>query len=401
MRPLPLPLALLLLLCCVPIAGANTTATWLTKRDQFIGAVYGNGDGVLPTQSAPNWTLTYPSDPSPGLQGLVWDLQGKFFPINATAFFSPVTPGKKAKSAFLFHHGHSNCVCAAAEGDTPIVAAKCRPGCNSSMPSLDEIGDPGYSWWDLYNTSDFLHSLGHDVFILSMPLKGVNLGPGSNDTYLATDHEWFRQWEEQGDSPLRYFMEPTYLTVNYAKAAGYEQIYMAGLSGGGWSTTFAAAIDKRIDASFPIAGSLPCDIAQPRIMGPPAVVDGRLRRGLRTELPTKSHRPTPRPNRLCLQADEDQPASSLPGCKAGASVFVQLPAACRAPITPPSHSAHVVGSSIDTMALLSIYRAARRSTSAITRASTCWQGWSRDGSRRRFSTNTTRAASRHTIGMEN
>jgi len=88
-----------------------------------------------------------------------------------------------------------------------------------------------------------------------------NLGPGSNDTYLATDHEWFRQWEEQGDSPLRYFMEPTYLTVNYAKAAGYEQIYMAGLSGGGWSTTFAAAIDKRIDASFPIAGSLPCDMA--------------------------------------------------------------------------------------------------------------------------------------------
>jgi hypothetical protein len=263
MRPLPLPLALLLLLCCVPIAGANTTATWLTKRDQFIGAVYGNGDGVLPTQSAPNWTLTYPSDPSPGLQGLVWDLQGKFFPINATAFFSPVTPGKKAKSAFLFHHGHSNCVCAAAEGDTPIVAAKCRPGCNSSMPSLDEIGDPGYSWWDLYNTSDFLHSLGHDVFILSMPLKGVNLGPGSNDTYLATDHEWFRQWEEQGDSPLRYFMEPTYLTVNYAKAAGYEQIYMAGLSGGGWSTTFAAAIDKRIDASFPIAGSLPCDMRNP------------------------------------------------------------------------------------------------------------------------------------------
>ena len=52
------------------------------------------------------------------------------------------------------------------------------------MAQLDEIGDPGYSWWDLYNTSDFLHSLGHDVFILSMPLKGVNLGPGCNDTYL-------------------------------------------------------------------------------------------------------------------------------------------------------------------------------------------------------------------------
>jgi hypothetical protein len=126
------------------------------------------------------------------------------------------------------------------------------------MPSLNELKDPGYSWWDLYNVSTFFHSLGHDVFILSMPLKGVNLGPGSNATYLNSDHEWFRQWEEQGDAALRYFLEPAYLTVNFAEAAGYSEIYMAGLSGGGWSTTFAAAIDKRIDASFPIAGSLPC-----------------------------------------------------------------------------------------------------------------------------------------------
>ena len=40
------------------------------------------------------------------------------------------------------------------------------------------------SWWDLYNVSDFYHSLGHDVFILSMPLKGINLGPGTTETEL-------------------------------------------------------------------------------------------------------------------------------------------------------------------------------------------------------------------------
>jgi hypothetical protein len=71
------------------------------------------------------------------------------------------------------------------------------------------------------------------------------------------------QWEQQGDSPLRYFLQPAYLTVNYAKTAGYEQVFMAGLSGGGWTTTFAAAIDKRIDASFPIAGSTPCSMRNP------------------------------------------------------------------------------------------------------------------------------------------
>ena len=88
------------------------------------------------------------------------------------------------------------------------------------MPSLAELSDPGYSWWDLYNVSNFYHSLGHDVFILSMPLKGINLGPGTTDKNLISDHWWFLQWEEKGDHPLRYFLEPAYLTMNYAKAQG-------------------------------------------------------------------------------------------------------------------------------------------------------------------------------------
>jgi hypothetical protein len=41
---------------------------------------------------------------------------------------------------------------------------------------------------------------------------------------------------------------------------------MAGLSGGGWSTTFAPAIEKRIRRSFPIAGSVPCAMRNP--LGP-------------------------------------------------------------------------------------------------------------------------------------
>ena len=91
---------------------------------------------------------------------------------------------------------------------------------------------PGYSWWDLYNVSDFFHDLGYDVFILSMPLKGVNIGPGSTDTFVNSDHWWFLQWENRGDHALRYFLEPTILTVNYAESLGYKEIYMAGLSGG-------------------------------------------------------------------------------------------------------------------------------------------------------------------------
>ena len=95
--------------------------------------------------------------------------------------------------------------------------------------------------------------------------KGINLGPGTTDKFLNSNHWWFLQWEQKGDAALRYFLEPAVLTANYAEANGYENIYMAGLSGGGWSTTFASAIDKRIDASFPIAGSTPCSMRNPLV----------------------------------------------------------------------------------------------------------------------------------------
>ena len=83
---------------------------------------------MLPAKSKPDEVLTYPSDP--GLQGLVWNLTDpKFgFEITSTVFYSPVTPGKKSKDAFMFHHGHSNCVCPKAKGDPVIVGAKCRCG---------------------------------------------------------------------------------------------------------------------------------------------------------------------------------------------------------------------------------------------------------------------------------
>ena len=34
--------------------GANRTATWTAKRAALVGAVYGRGDGVLPTRSVPD-----------------------------------------------------------------------------------------------------------------------------------------------------------------------------------------------------------------------------------------------------------------------------------------------------------------------------------------------------------
>ena len=59
-----------------------------------------------------------------------------------------------------------------------------------------------------------------------------------------------------------YFIEPVVLSINHALALGYDphRIYLMGKSGGGWTTTLAAAVDPRITVSFPIAGSVPLDI---------------------------------------------------------------------------------------------------------------------------------------------
>jgi hypothetical protein len=107
-----------------------------------------------------------------------------------------------------------------------------------------------------YNTvADFLNQLGYDVMELFMPLHGCNRDNPQYDN--PTSHNWFAQWEVKGDFPIRYFIEPVILTINYAVKLGYKHIIMAGLSGGGWSTTVAAAIDPRISLSMQIAGSIP------------------------------------------------------------------------------------------------------------------------------------------------
>ena len=135
----------------------------------------------MPTRSVPDQVLSYKE--SPGIRGLVWNMS-TFFEITSTVFYAPRSghPEVRAKTAFLFHHGHTNCEhCpgdAGAVPNEPIEAgsgtSKCTPGCRSPFA----YG----TWWDLYNVSSFFHSLGYDAYILSMPLKGVNVGPGSNAT---------------------------------------------------------------------------------------------------------------------------------------------------------------------------------------------------------------------------
>ena len=77
----------------------------------------------------------------------------------------------------------------------------------------------------------------------------------TNSAYFNTHFLW-----RQGVATGRFFVEPVILTINYAKQVlGYKRVVMMGLSGGGWTTTMAAALDPRIELSIPVAGSIPCN----------------------------------------------------------------------------------------------------------------------------------------------
>jgi hypothetical protein len=114
--------------------------------------------------------------------------------------------------------------------------------------------DVGYGLW---RTIQALLREGYGVLGVFMP----HMRPGD----CAGAHEAMFKLKTAA-SPIKYFLEPTAISLNYLKdpdcaRAGhfprYKAFHMAGLSGGGWTTTVYAAIDPTIRCSFPVAGTIP------------------------------------------------------------------------------------------------------------------------------------------------
>jgi len=86
---------------------------------------------------------------------------------------------------------------------------------------------------------------GFSVLAMNMPACGSS---AAHDQLFAS----------YGDTAMRYFIEPIVQALNYLDAhEAYLSYDMAGLSGGGWTTTIASALDPRIELSFAVAGSMP------------------------------------------------------------------------------------------------------------------------------------------------
>jgi hypothetical protein len=90
---------------------------------------------------------------------------------------------------------------------------------------------------------------GYTVATANMPdttSDNGSTGVAAHNTYTATASLNY----------LRFFIETPIRLINQL-VSGYAKIYMAGVSGGGWTTHLTSAIDPRIEKSAPIAGSLP------------------------------------------------------------------------------------------------------------------------------------------------
>jgi hypothetical protein len=144
--------------------------------------------------------------------------------VNSVAyFFIPYEPNNKL---IVYHHGHA--------GDF-ILEKK----------TLTFFLDNGYS-----------------ILGFNMPLKGTNNQPVIETSDFGpvkfSSHRQFPLLEHSKFSPMKYFVEPITLSLNYIdKNYDYDDYYMVGISGGGWTTILYSAIDERISQSYSVAGSYP------------------------------------------------------------------------------------------------------------------------------------------------
>lgn len=115
-----------------------------------------------------------------------------------------------------------------------------------------------------------LLSEGFAVLAMDLPLFGWNANNlsvklpkgGGTVTLLPYNHQaMFDKLLPSlpGDGTIfRFFLEPEVQGVNYfLQTNPGADVSMIGLSGGGWATHLAAAVDVRIKRSFPVAGSYP------------------------------------------------------------------------------------------------------------------------------------------------
>lgn len=195
-----------------------THATLQQKREQVIRYIWGQSG--LPRTTPAKIETT--ASPVPNLKNVAsvetFTIRMEADQENTTYHF---TPKRSNGRLIVLQHGHA---CTFDDAQDPRGAGMAH--------AIDEFLGRGYG-----------------VLAAYMP----HMRP--NDCRTVLHH---RMWDlaVSAGSPLKFFLEPVAISLN-ALQPKYKVIHMAGLSGGGWTTTLYAAVDTRIRTSFPVAGTIP------------------------------------------------------------------------------------------------------------------------------------------------
>ncbi len=208
----------------------NSPADVTTKRNALIQFIWGvNG---FPAAKLPSSVTKNVASPVAGLNNLERvDQLDVTMDAGEKGLAYHFIPQRKNDRLVVVHHGH------ACTFDDSLALA-----------------DQGYG---MQRTINGLLSDGYSVLAVYMPhMKPNDCGTPS--------HDWMFANITTTGSVMKFFLEPVAACLNYLKTKSaadgfpvYHNFNMVGLSGGGWTTTVYAAIDPRIELSFPVAGSIP------------------------------------------------------------------------------------------------------------------------------------------------
>ena len=112
------------------------------------------------------------------------------------------------------------------------------------------------------DTIQFFLEKNYSVLAFSMPLMGMNNQPvvdlPNMGKFKIEKHAHFRFLDTKDFSPIKFFVEPLAVSLNYLGVNhNFSSYDMIGISGGGWTITLYAAIDDRISETYSVAGSVP------------------------------------------------------------------------------------------------------------------------------------------------
>lgn len=131
------------------------------------------------------------------------------------------------------------------------------------------ISHEGHSYFNLtgheVHIEQMLH-LGWNVVLVQMPQQfSPDSPPAEPDPSMVLGHDdWALPRETDDPTYLRTFFLPTlYAKSHLQQTYGYDTFAMVGLSGGGWTTTFMAALDTDIRAAWCVSGTMPQGVYPP------------------------------------------------------------------------------------------------------------------------------------------